>query len=117
MGLRLLKRRSDLGLTQNELAAKLNIRGQQIQKYEYGLSKMSAERLFQFSEILEVPLAYFCEGFLNPPEPRLHSKTSVRERIVTFLEGFGEVDGVVLESLVMMLRPIETSNENQREAA
>jgi transcriptional regulator with XRE-family HTH domain len=78
LGRRLRRRRRILGLTQQQLAAACGVRFQQIQKYECAANRMSAARLWQLSEVLEVPVSYFYEGFgqdsldkePEPPEPR-----------------------------------------------
>jgi transcriptional regulator with XRE-family HTH domain len=62
LGRRLRLRRRIMGLTQNELAAKVGVRFQQIQKYESGANRISAARLWGFSQALEVPVSYFFEG-------------------------------------------------------
>lgn len=51
-----------LGLTQLRLSEAIGIRFQQIQKYECGANKMSAERLYQVAVALHVPTTYFFEG-------------------------------------------------------
>ena len=63
LGRRLRRRRRLLGLTQQELAAACGVRFQQIQKYECAANRMSAARVWQLAEVLEVPVAYFYEGF------------------------------------------------------
>ena len=63
LGRRLRRRRRLLGLTQQELADSCGVRFQQIQKYECAANRMSAARLWQLSKVLEVPVAYFYEGF------------------------------------------------------
>jgi transcriptional regulator with XRE-family HTH domain len=62
LGRRLRRRRRLLGLTQQELAQACGVRFQQIQKYECAANRMSAARLWQLAEALEVPVAYFFEG-------------------------------------------------------
>jgi len=63
LGRRLRRRRRLLGLTQQELATACGVRFQQIQKYECGANRMSAARVWQLAEVLEVPVSYFYEGF------------------------------------------------------
>jgi transcriptional regulator with XRE-family HTH domain len=63
LGRRLRRRRRLLGLTQQELALACGVRFQQIQKYECAANRMSAGRLWQLAEVLEVPVSYFYEGF------------------------------------------------------
>ena len=62
LGKRLRRRRRLLGLTQQQLAAAVGVRFQQIQKYECGANRISAARLWQLSEALEVPVGYFYDG-------------------------------------------------------
>jgi transcriptional regulator with XRE-family HTH domain len=62
LGRRLRRRRRLLGLTQQELAHSCGVRFQQIQKYECAANRMSAARLWQLAEVLEVPVSYFYEG-------------------------------------------------------
>ncbi|MFS2316922.1 helix-turn-helix domain-containing protein [Maricaulis sp. D1M11] len=62
VGKRLRRRRRLLGLTQQQLAESVGIRFQQIQKYECGANRVSASRLFELAESLDVPVQYFYEG-------------------------------------------------------
>ncbi len=62
LGKRLRRRRRLLGLTQQQLAGVVGVRFQQIQKYECGANRISAARLWQLSEALDVPVGYFYDG-------------------------------------------------------
>ena len=62
LGKRLRRRRRLLGLTQQQLASAVGVRFQQIQKYECGANRISAARLCELAEALEVPINYFYEG-------------------------------------------------------
>ena len=62
LGKRLRRRRRLLGLTQQQVANAVGIRFQQIQKYECGANRISAARLWELSEALEVPVSYFYDG-------------------------------------------------------
>lgn len=68
LGRRLRRRRRLLGLTQQQLANAVGIRFQQIQKYECGANRISAARLWQLSEALETPVAYFYDGLSEAAE-------------------------------------------------
>jgi transcriptional regulator with XRE-family HTH domain len=59
LGKRLRRRRRLLGMTQQQLATAVGVRFQQIQKYECGANRISAARLWQLSEALDVPVSYF----------------------------------------------------------
>ena len=84
LGKRLRRRRRLLGLTQQQLADAVGVRFQQIQKYECAANRMSAARLWQLAEVLEVPVSYFYEGLgqdssldkePEPPEPYAGKET------------------------------------------
>jgi transcriptional regulator with XRE-family HTH domain len=87
-------------LSQTDVAQKLNLSFQQIQKYEIGSNRVAASRLYELSKIFGVPTSYFFEG-LNDPDVD-HEKRDlgmkivsavaaiedeqVKSRIVTFIE-------------------------------
>ena len=62
VGQKLRQRRWLVGMTQQELAAMVGIKFQQIQKYETGANRVSASRLWDFAEALNVTAAHFFEG-------------------------------------------------------
>jgi transcriptional regulator with XRE-family HTH domain len=62
VGRRLRRRRRLMGYTQQSLAELVGVRFQQIQKYECGANRVSAARLFELAEALNVPVQYFYEG-------------------------------------------------------
>lgn len=59
VGSRLRLRRTVLNLSQEKLAALAGLTFQQIQKYERGMNRIGASRLYDFAQILEVPVSYF----------------------------------------------------------
>lgn len=59
VGKRLRLRRTLLGMSQEQLGAELNITFQQVQKYERAANRISASRLWDMSQILDVPINYF----------------------------------------------------------
>ena len=62
VGKRIRHRRWLVGMTQQQLAQHVGIKFQQIQKYETGANRVSASRLWDISETLEVPINFFFEG-------------------------------------------------------
>lgn len=50
------------GYTQSKMGNALGLTFQQIQKYERGLNRVGSSRLYEISNILEVPISYFFEG-------------------------------------------------------
>jgi transcriptional regulator with XRE-family HTH domain len=65
IGARMRERRSALALTQAALGEKLSVTFQQIQKYESGVNRVSAARLFEICEVLDVSLASMFERELK----------------------------------------------------
>lgn len=59
VGKRLRFRRKMLSMSQTKLGDAVGLTFQQIQKYERGANRIGASRLFEFSQILDVPISYF----------------------------------------------------------
>jgi len=62
VGNRIQLRRKLLGLSQEKLAEMLGITFQQVQKYEKGMNRIGASRLWDMSNILDVPVSFFFSG-------------------------------------------------------
>ena len=65
VGARVRLRRNLLGLTLQTLAKAVGVAYQQLQKYERGVNRIGASRLFNLSRVLDVPISYFFED-LSP---------------------------------------------------
>lgn len=59
VGARLRMRRTLVGMSQEQLGATVGISFQQVQKYERGINRMGASRLYQFAKILRIPVSYY----------------------------------------------------------
>ena len=62
VGKRIRHRRWLVGMTQQQLAEQVGIKFQQIQKYETGANRVSASRLWDIADTLDVPVSFFFEG-------------------------------------------------------
>jgi transcriptional regulator with XRE-family HTH domain len=62
IGARVRMRRLMLNMSQEVLSGKLGVTFQQVQKYEKGLNRISASRLFELAQALSVPDGYFYDG-------------------------------------------------------
>lgn len=71
VGLRLRARRMELGISQEALASELDLTFQQVQKYEKGMNRIGAGRLYRLAEMLGIEVGYFYEGLRtgNAGEP------------------------------------------------
>lgn len=62
LGQRVRARRLELSMSQEKLAELLGVTFQQVQKYEKGVNRIAASRLFDIASALELPIARFFEG-------------------------------------------------------
>ncbi len=61
VGARIRERRIMLGLTQQEMAELIGVTYQQAHKYERGINRVSAGRLYDIAQALNVPVGFFFE--------------------------------------------------------
>lgn len=77
VGARIRERRIMLGLTQQQLADLIGVTYQQAHKYERGINRVSAGRLFEVAQVLSVPVSFFFDGL----EQENDRSISPRERM------------------------------------
>lgn len=65
VGNRIRERRIMMGLSQQQMAELIGVTYQQAHKYERGINRISAGRLFEISQVLDVPVGHFFEGLGN----------------------------------------------------
>lgn len=80
VGKRVRQRRWMVGMTQQQLAEKVGIKFQQIQKYETGMNRISASRLWDIADALNVPVSFFFEGLRE--DANQDTETTVPEDIL-----------------------------------
>ena len=68
VGKRIRHRRWLAGMTQQQLAESVGIKFQQIQKYETGANRVSASRLWDIADALDVEVSFFFEGLAHEGE-------------------------------------------------
>ena len=101
VGKRIRHRRWMNGTTQQQLAEAVGIKFQQIQKYETGMNRVSASRLWDIANVLNVNVSFFFEG-LDQEEKTSSNGTDMPGDILT--------DKEALE----LLRSYYAIPENQR---
>ncbi|MGB0695802.1 MAG: helix-turn-helix domain-containing protein [Rhodospirillaceae bacterium] len=62
VGKRIRERRVMLGLSQQQMADMIGVTYQQAHKYERGINRISAGRLYEIAQVLNVPINYFFQG-------------------------------------------------------
>ncbi|MGH6871657.1 MAG: helix-turn-helix domain-containing protein [Rhizomicrobium sp.] len=101
VGNRVRLRRMLIGMSQEKLGEALGLTFQQVQKYEKGVNRIGAGRLFQVARILGVPVTYFYEDV-----PREHgapgfSESPANPPVIEFL---ASADGLHLSLAFMRIR-------------
>jgi transcriptional regulator with XRE-family HTH domain len=74
VGSRIRQRRIMMGLTQQQLADLIGVTYQQAHKYERGINRVSAGRLFEIARVLGVMVGHFYEGLDQPEEKQITSR-------------------------------------------
>ena len=88
VGRRVRSRRLECRLSQTELADRIGVTFQQVQKYEKGVNRIGAGRLQRIAEALEVPISFFCSGAPGAPARETNSNA---ESIFGFMQTSGSV--------------------------
>jgi transcriptional regulator with XRE-family HTH domain len=68
VGNRVRIRRMLIGMSQEKLGDLLGLTFQQVQKYEKGINRIGAGRLFEIARILDVPIDFFYDGVGVPSD-------------------------------------------------
>ena len=103
VGKRVRLRRLLLGFSQEELAAKLGLTFQQIQKYERGSNRISGSRLYDMSQILQVPVDYFFEGISQNRQTSATKTSQQDEEAITLVRAYQKIKGPKLRRLIYQL--------------
>lgn len=86
VGSRVRLRRSVLGLSQENIAESLGLTFQQVQKYERGSNRISASRLYQLAQLLDVAVNFFFEGFNEKAPRRAYGFSDTKQEDFSWLE-------------------------------
>jgi len=79
VGNRVRIRRMLIGMSQEKLGDLLGLTFQQVQKYEKGINRIGAGRLFEIARILEVPVDFFYDGVSASGESAPEASAPVME--------------------------------------
>lgn len=99
------------GMTQQQLADKIGVKFQQVQKYETGANRISASRLFFLSVSLNVPVSFFFEGIEGSPgtghPPGFSEADNLYERgSVELLRAYQEIDEAIRPYVLDLLKAV-----------
>ena len=79
VGNRVRIRRMLIGMSQEKLGDLLGLTFQQVQKYEKGVNRIGAGRLFEIARILGVPIDFFYDGVAAPSDSHAEGAPPVME--------------------------------------
>src|SRR5690242_3432093 len=109
VGAQIRERRIMLDLTQQQLADMIGVTYQQAHKYERGINRVSAGRLFEIARVLDVPVSFFYEGL--PPQGDMPSLDHHREQMMLELaRNFVEIRNERHQEAVSQLARALTGN-------
>jgi len=104
VGGRVKARRTLIGMSQEELGNHVGLTFQQIQKYEKGMNRIAASRLWRFSLILGRPISWFFEG-IGERKRKVGDLLAKRETL-KFVRYFSACDPDVQKHLAAMINAV-----------
>jgi transcriptional regulator with XRE-family HTH domain len=110
VGGRMRLRRIQLGLSQGALASKIGVSFQAVQKYESGDIRISASRLYDVAQVLEVSPAFFFEGYPDgivakniAAEASPANETFNRREVMSLIRGYYGIRDPQLQADILRL--------------
>lgn len=102
-----------MGMSQEKLGEALGLTFQQVQKYERGVNRVGASRLFDLSRVLDVPISFF---FDDMPEPLAgmhgsHQTTRAAGGFAESQDGFGADEMLNRRETLELVRAYYRINE------
>ena len=85
VGAKLRQRRKSLGMSQQRLGEEIDITFQQVQKYERGANRVSASKLYEMSQVLNIPVTFFFDGYGNTAENETFLPSQSEQNVQAFL--------------------------------
>lgn len=110
VGGRMRLRRIQLGLSQGALASKIGVSFQAVQKYESGDIRISASRLYDVAQVLEVSPGFFFEGYPDgivakniAVEASPANETFDRREVMSLIRGYYGIRDPQLQADILRL--------------
>ncbi len=112
VGSRIRERRILMGFTQQQMANMIGVTYQQAHKYEKGINRISAGRLYSIATALNVPINYFYEGL----QASTNAHTSSRQRMcLEMARNFSSIENEKFQdALSHLARALSEVNSNQQ---
>jgi transcriptional regulator with XRE-family HTH domain len=111
VGGRMRLRRIQLGLSQGALASKIGVSFQAVQKYESGDIRISASRLYDVAQVIDVSPAFFFEGYpdgivaknIAQEASPAASETFDRREVMSLIRGYYGIRDPQLQADILRL--------------
>lgn len=108
VGTRIRERRIMMGLSQQQMADMIGVTYQQAHKYERGINRISAGRLYEITQVLGVPVSYFFDGLEDSEE---HAVPPRQRMCLELARNFSSIDNERhQEALSQMARALAAVN-------
>jgi transcriptional regulator with XRE-family HTH domain len=99
VGARLRLRRLEVRLSQSALGAKLGVTFQAVQKYEGGVARISAGRLYDVAQALGTTPAFFFENYGEGGAVTPHDMSALQRRdVASLLAGYSRIRDPLLQA-------------------
>ena len=111
VGKRVRSQRTLLGMSQEQLGVTLDLTSQQVQKYESGANRISASRLWDISQVLDVSIGYFFEDM--SPQTKQASPRKVSINVKKIQNDSVESDPMARRETLELVRTYYTISQPQ----
>jgi transcriptional regulator with XRE-family HTH domain len=92
-----------IGMSQERLGDLLGLTFQQVQKYERGINRIGAGRLYEVAEILGVPISFFYEGMDGVQVPAENGS----EKPAAVMDFLSSNEGIQLSTAYMGIKDVK----------
>ena len=126
VGARLRLRRHMLGLSQEKVGKAIGLTLQQVQKYERGVNRIGASRLYELSRVLDVPVSFFFDdtdpvrapamgGFAEPLVEAVESDPLRKRETLGLLQAYFSIeDATVRRRLLDLIKALALESQGSR---
>ena len=104
VGSRVRLRRMMMGMSQEKLGDQMGLTFQQIQKYERGINRVSASRLWELARVLGVTVQFFFDEVAIGQDPQAQPGFGEPQAESTIIEFLGSRDGLELNRAFVRIR-------------
>ena len=119
IGRQIRELRKEQGISQIELAGRMGLSFQQIQKYEKGITKISVSRLYQIADALGVNICVFFEKekkyYIMEKKQEYTSTSSLEKEEKDLISLFRKIENQnVKQGLMLLLQGIVEEKKEER---